>query len=554
MTERKKFLWEETFPEIANWNAPIRETTIPAIFDAAIAKSGDRPAITFRDTTLTYNDLAGRVDKLAAGLRRLGVKQGDQVALYLPNTPYHPITFFAAMKLGARIVHLSPLDSMRELAHKLQNSGAETLVTTNFGNLLTTAQRLLQEGTVKEILVGDDAVWGKEDTAEPIPEIDGMISLSDLFIDFPDEVWPTITPEDIAVIQYTGGTTGLSKGAILTHGNLTAAVSMFHAITPSADFKAGEERVICVAPLFHIFGLSGIMLSHLAYGNEVVLFTRFDAETIVHEIETNKATIMPGVPTMWIAIANLPDIQSRDLSALKDARSGGAPMPADVQKQLEKMIGRRILGGWGMTETSPAGTRLVPGEPGPAGLIGIPYPGIDMRIVSQDAPGQALGIGEIGEIAIRGPNVFKGYWNNKTATEEAFVDGYFLTGDIGLMDAKGQFSIVDRKKNMIISSGFNVYPASIENAIYDHPDVKEVIVIGVPDTYRGQAAKAFIVLKSGRSEMTIDELRLFLKDKVGKHEMPVALEYRENLPRSPAGKLLARDLIEEEKTKLNSAS
>ncbi|MGE4035992.1 MAG: AMP-binding protein, partial [Parvularculaceae bacterium] len=418
-----------------------------------------------------------------------------------------------------------------------------------FPILLPTAVKLLGDGVVQRFIVGDDAIWGGDCTVAPIPTGVGFFALEDLFLDAMEEAWPESSLNDIAVLQYTGGTTGMPKGAMLTHANLTAAVSMFHAITPMPEFKAGSERVICVAPLFHIIGLSGIMLSHLAWGNEIVLFAKFDAATLVEEIEVKKATILLAVPTIWIAIANLPNIEERDLSSLKDARSGGAPMPEEVQKRLENMLGRQILGGWGMTETSPTGTRLVPGERGPAGLIGIPYPGIDLRIVSLEDPERFLGIGEVGEIAVRGPNVFRGYWKKPEATEEAFVNGFFLTGDIGTMDEKGQFRIVDRKKNMIISSGFNVYPSAIENAIYDHPDVKETIVIGVPDDYRGQAAKAFIVLKDGRPEMTLEDLRAFLKDRIGRHEMPTAIEFRNSLPRSPAGKLLAKVLIEEEKAR-----
>ena len=336
---------------------------------------------------------------------------------------------------------------------------------------------------------------------------------------------------------------------MLTHRNLSAAVSMYRAWKTPLGFHPGNERVICVLPLFHIYALSSVMLSNLREGNELVLIPRFDAETIVKEIEIGRATAMPGVPTMWIAIANLPGIEDRDLSSLKVCASGGAPMPFEVEKRLERLLGRRMSGGWGMTETSPAGTRIVTSVPSSAGLIGIPYPGIDMRIVSLDDSHQVLPPGEVGEIAIKGQNVFKGYWNQPVATAKSFVDDYFLTGDIGWMDASGQFTIVDRKKNMIISSGFNVYPMAIENAIYEHKDVKEVIVIGVPDAYRGQAAKAFITLRQGARAMTIEDLRAFLADKLGRHEMPAALEFRDELPRTPAGKLLAKALIDEERAK-----
>ncbi len=544
--------WVDAFPRAARWDAPIEALSLPELLDRAVSRSSDRPALTYGSTTLTYRQLAGLVDALATGFRQIGIRQGEHVALLLPNTLYHPISFFALMKLGARVVHLSPMDAPRELAYKVKDSEVRTLIATNTPSVLAAADALLAQGAIERMVVGDEEHWGAGQSTAPIRIATGVVPLLDLLVDTADRQWPVLSPDDLAVIQYTGGTTGLPKGAMLTHANLSAAVSMYHAVTADADFRPGEERVICVAPLFHIFGLSGIMLAHLVHGNEIVLFPRFDAETIVHEIEVNRASIMPGVPTMWIAIANLPDIHKRDLSSLKDARSGGAPMPSDVQKRLEQKIGRRILGGWGMTELSPAGTRLVPDQPTPPGLIGIPYAGIDMRIVSLEDPLRILPAGEVGEIAVSGPNVFKGYWNKPEATAEAFAGGYFLTGDIGCMDETGQFTIVDRKKNMIISSGFNVYPASIENALYEHPDVREVIVIGVPDPYRGQAAKAFITLKAGAREMSLDELREFLKERIGRHEMPAAVEYRDSLPRSPAGKLLAKVLLDEEKANVQA--
>ncbi|SED94973.1 long-chain acyl-CoA synthetase [Rhizobiales bacterium GAS188] len=540
--------WVDAFPQAARWDASIEVGTLPELIEAALAEWPTRPAISYRDTRLDYAKLASLSSQLATGLAEAGIGKGDAVALYLPNTPYHPIAFFAITRLGARVVHLSALDAPRELAHKLKDSGARTLITTNFAFLLTNALSLQAEGRVERVFVGDDAHWGSSN-AVAVPWRQGVSPLLDLFRQPARSDFPKVSADDVAVLQYTGGTTGLPKGAMLTHGNLTAAVSMYRNFTEAGATKPGQERVICVLPLFHIYALSTVLLRNLRDGNELLLHPRFDAETVIADIETKRATVMPGVPTMWIAIANLPGIEKRDLSSLKHCGSGGAPMPFEVEKQLERMLGRRMSGGWGMTETSPAGCRMVLSEPSSPGLIGIPYPGIDMRIVALDDPRRPLPPNEVGEIAIRGANVFKGYWNQPEATAEAFADGYFLTGDIGRMDEKGQFTIVDRKKNMIISSGFNVYPVAIESAIYEHQDVKEVIVIGVPDSYRGQAAKAFVTLKAGAPPFTLDELRAFLADRLGRHEMPAALEIRSELPRSPAGKLLAKVLIDEETAK-----
>lgn len=540
--------WIDAFPDAARWDAPIEVGTLPALLDVAVAEWPTRPALSYREARLDYATLGRLVAELSAGLAEAGIGKGDTVAIYLPNTPYHPIAFFAVLRLGARITHLSPLDAPRELAYKVKDSGARTLITTNFPSLLPNALALQAEGLVERVFVGDDAHWAPS-PGIAVPWRAGVTPLMDMLRTASSCEPAEISPDDVAVLQYTGGTTGMPKGAMLTHANFTATVSMYRSWSEPYGLMPGEERIICVLPLFHIYALSVILLRGLRDGNELLLHPRFDAQAVVTDIETRRATFMPGVPTMWIALANLPDIEKRDLSSLKQCGSGGAPMPFEVEKRLERLLGRRMGGGWGMTETAPAGSRMVMSEPSSPGLIGIPYPGIDLRIVALEDPRKVLGPHEIGEIAIRGPNVFKGYWNKPQATAEAFVEGYFLTGDIGKMDEKGQFSIVDRKKNMIISSGFNVYPVAIENAIYEHADVKEVIVIGVPDAYRGQAAKAFVTLKEGAPMLTLDALREFLSERIGRHEMPAALEIRAELPRSPAGKLLAKVLIDEEKAR-----
>jgi long-chain acyl-CoA synthetase len=265
------------------------------------------------------------------------------------------------------------------------------------------------------------------------------------------------------------------------------------------------------------------MLRALSDGNELMLRVRFDVETTLHDIEVGKATVFPGVPTMWVALANSPGIDKRDLSSLRYIGSGGAPLPVEVAERFRKLTGHKLGGGWGMTETSPAGTAMPKEWEGRDGSVGLPLPGIDMDIVALDDPRRVLGPGEKGEIRIKGPNVTPGYWNAPAETAAAFVDGWFLTGDIGYMDADGWFYLVDRKKDMIISGGFNVYPRSIEEAVYEHPAVAEVSVIGVPDTYRGEAAKAFVQLKPGATPFSLDDLRAFLADKLGRHELPAQL-------------------------------
>jgi long-chain acyl-CoA synthetase len=280
-----------------------------------------------------------------------------------------------------------------------------------------------------------------------------------------------------------------------------------------------------------------------------LLRPRFDVATTIRDIEEKRATSFPAVPTMLIAILSEPGAETHDFSSLKVLGSGGAPMPHEVGQRVEGLFRKRLRGGWGMTETAAAGSRIPLTVEPRAGLIGTPLPNIEMRIVALTDPAKVLGPNEVGEIAIRGPNIFSGYWNQAELNKSSFVDGFFLTGDIGTMDEEGLFTIVDRKKRMIISGGFNVYPNMIESAIYEHPDVEEAIVIGIPDEYRGEAAKAFLKLKAGAAPLSLDSLRAFLTDKLGKHELPAALELRDELPKSAVGKLLANVLADEERAR-----
>ncbi len=528
--------WDSAYPPECRWDAPIAPGTLPGFLDDVAARFGDRPALEYNGHTLTYAAMKHAADRLAAGLLAQGIGRGDCVALYLPNTPWHPICFFAALRTGARVVQLSVLDAKREIAHKARDAGAALLITTGFPGLVANAAWLKETGALARVLLAPDARWGGSDAAQDfseLPEAD------------PPTAWPAIAPEDIALLQYTGGTTGTPKGAMLTHGNLTAAIAIYKAWRDATSLPEGTARVLVALPLFHIFALTAVLLRQFAEGSLCHLRPRFDAAQWVADVEMLRITTFSGVPTMWIAIAGLPGIEARNLASLRQCSSGGAPMPFEVQRRVEGLLGQRVGGGWGMTETCPAGTRLPPHAPARPGLIGLPLPRVDMRIVALDEPTRALPPGEIGEIAVRGPNVFSGYWNRPSENAAAFAEGWFLTGDTGWMDEAGFFTLVDRRKNMILSGGFNVYPAQIEQAIYEHPAVAECIVIGVPDAYRGQAAKAFCALKPGAAALTLEELRGFLADRLGRHELPAALELRESLPRSAAGKLLASALRDE---------
>ena len=536
---------EQYYPQGVRWDSPIPRGTLPDLLSKAAADFGSRTAIEFRDRPISFVQLKDMADVAASAFLRAGYGKGSSVALFLGNTPDHPVNFFGALKAGARVVHLSPLDGAIALTHKLKDSGARVLVTSSLATLLPTALKFLENGLLDKLIVCEDQTWG--DVGNPqtaIPSNPAIVTFKDFTRDAqPPAAWPQIDADAIALLQYTGGTTGLPKGAMLTHGNLTSAVSIYDVW--GANQKAARntiERVILVLPLFHIYALTVVLLRTLKNGDTISLHQRFDLDAVMRDIEVKRATAFPGVPTMWIAIASLPDLGKRDLSSLAYAGSGGAPLPVEVAKIFQNKTGLSLKSGWGMTETCSPGTGHPPEGPEKPGSIGLMLPGIEMDVVSLDDPKQVMAVGETGEIRIRGPNVTKGYWNREAETAEAFVGDRFLTGDIGYMDSDGYFYLVDRKKDMIISGGFNVYPQMIEQAIYTHPSVQEVIVIGIPDEYRGEASKAFITLRAGAEPFSIDDLRAFLVGKLGKHELPVAVEFLKELPRTSVGKLSRHEL------------
>ena len=536
---------EKFYSEGVRWDAPIARGTLPDLLSQAAKNYGARPAIEFRDRPIGFIELETMVEVAASAFLRAGYDRDTSVALFLGNSPDHPANFFGALKAGARVVHLSPLDGERALSHKLSDSGARILVTSNLTALLPMALKFLERGLLDRLIVCDDDHWGAVGNPHTaLPDHPAIITFAEFVKDAtPPAEWPSISPDDTALLQYTGGTTGLPKGAMLSHGNLTSAVSIYEVW----DVKARTERnairrVICVLPLFHIYALTVILLRSIARGDLISLHQRFDVEAVMRDIEVKRASAFPGVPTMWIAIANLPDLESRDLSSLVSCGSGGAPLPVEVAKIFERKTNMKLKSGWGMTETCSPGTGHPVDGPDKPGSIGLMLPGIEMDVVALDDPKRMLPVGEVGEIRIRGPNVTRGYWNRPAETAEAFVGDRFLTGDIGYMDRDGYFYLVDRKKDMIISGGFNVYPQMIEQAIYEHPGVQEVIVIGIADPYRGEAAKAFVKLKTSAVPFTLDELRGFLAGKLGKHELPAALDLVDELPRTAVGKLSRHEL------------
>lgn len=554
--------WIKSYPPGVRWDAALNLAPVQTILEESAGRWPDKPAVEFMGKRITYRELDGLANRAAKGLQKLGVRRGVHVGLFLPNTPHYIIAFFGVLKAGGTVVNYSPLDAAKVLEHKVEDSETDVMITLDLGVLYPQMDRLLGATRLKTLVVGEIAEMSpapdmvraglqKAGQLVPVPFDDRRMRWSALLDNdgaYAPEPLGDLADE-IAVLQYTGGTTGLPKGAMLTHANLSAACAQYVETTRTEPptMEEGVERVLAVLPPFHIYALSVNMLLGLRLGAELVLHTRFEVAAVVKDIVEKRITSFPGVPTMYVAIINHPGIESMDLSSLKYCASGGAPLPLEVQQRFQKLSGCRLAEGWGMTETSPTGTFTPPHSHPRPGSCGIPIPGITIKFADVDNPGRYVPLGERGEICIGGPNVMKGYWKKPDATRESMTsDGYLRTGDVGYMDEDGYVYIVDRTKDMLLCGGFNVYPRTIEEAIYKHPAVEEVSVIGVPDAYRGQSPKAFVKLKADAEPITLDAMRDFLKDKLGKHEMIGALEIRPELPKTPVGKLSKKELYEEE--------
>ena len=546
--------WLASYPSDIRWDAEITTMPVQQILDQSAAQYPDKDAIEFFGRRFSYRQLQHLVNRAAKGLQALGVGPGVHVGLYLPNTPHYIIGFFAILKAGGTVVNYSPLDAASVIEHKIDDSGTEILLTLDWQSLYPIVAPMLGKTGLKRLVVGDMQEMGAPAGDEPR----AAIAWGEQCIPFEhltnnDGACQARSPRDIAhdvaVLQYTGGTTGLSKGAMLTHANLSSACSQaLLSLSGKNGIEQGGERLLVVLPLFHIYALTFNMLLGLRVAGTLILHPRFKVDEAVRELAEKKITIFFGVPTMFTAINGLPGIERHDLSALKISNSGGAPLPVEVHQRFEQLTGCRLQEGWGMTEVCGVGTNTPRTGATKAGACGIPLPGVRIRFVSVDDPAVETEPGIGGEICIAGPNVMKGYWKRQDATAEVMTeDGYLRTGDVGYMDEQGCLWIVDRIKDMILCSGFNVYPRNVEEAIYKHPSVAEVMVIGMPDPYRGQHPKAFITLKAGAAPFTLEELKAFLAPYLGKHEMVQAMEFRTALPKTPVGKLSKKDLYDEMK-------
>ena len=528
------------------------------LFQKSAQTYKQQPAVHFMGRELNYGELTAEVESMACALADLGVKKGDRVAIHLPNSTQFPIAFFAALAIGAIVVPCNPLYVAREMEYQVKNSGAETIITmTRFYNMIKEIQ---PKTDLKNIIVtnikdyfpgflsflytvakekkeGDRVELAKED-----------YSFTDLTKKFAGKTPPAVEvlPTDRAVFLYTGGTTGVSKGAVLQHRNLVA--NCFQVKSWCTDYEDGKEVILGALPFFHSYGLTTVLNLGLLNGAKLVLMPRFVLADALKLIDKQKPTLFPGVPTIYVAINNAPDLNKYDIRSIKVCISGAAPLPVEVQQQFEKNTGGKLVEGYGLSETSPV-THANPvyGVRKP-GSIGLPMPDTDFKIVDVETGEKEMPIGEIGELCVRGPQVMDGYLNMPVENAQSLRDGWFYTGDIAKVDEDGYTYIVDRKKDMVIAGGYNIYPRDIEEVLYTHPKILEAAVAGINDAYRGETLKAYIVLKEGET-MTEDEVKEYCKANLASYKVPKQYEFRAELPKTMIGKVLRRVLREEEEKK-----
>jgi long-chain acyl-CoA synthetase len=514
---------------------------------------------------LSYRELNQQANRLANALIDLGVKKGDRVALLMPNCPQFVISYYAVLKAGGIAVATNPLYSPREMESQFKDCGAETiivlslfyhtvvglkertslrnLVVTNIKEYLPTLSRLLftlfrerKEGHRVDISGAADTYSFQNLIRRANPTPPSLI----------------VDPEDVAIFQYTGGTTGLSKAAVAAHRNVLANVFQLKAWGSSVDLKEGEEAVLGVLPFFHSYGMVTVMHYSVATGSAMVLLPRFQTDQVLKVINRYKPASFPGVPTIYVAIINHPEVSKYNLRSITACISGAAPLPVEVQQKFEELTGGKLVEGYGLSET-PVVTHCNPVVGmRKVGSIGVPLPDVEARIMDMETGEKEMPIGEVGELVIRAPQVMKSYWNRPEETERALRQGWFYTGDLAKMDEDGFFSIVDRKKEMIIAGGYNIYPSEVEEVLYEQPKVKEAVCYGIPDPYRGQTVKVAIVLKGGETA-TPEEIIEFCRERLARYKVPKLVEFRKELPKSLIGKALRRVLVEEEEAKREKA-
>ena len=550
-------IWRTSYQHPASWDQDFPPLSLPDMFEASAKRVPNAWLIDFLGRKYSYAETLHGVNRVACGLQKLGVQKGDRIGLFLPNVPHYVAAYYGALKVGATVVNFSPLYSVDELAHQIEDSGTRILFTISAQALLPTAIRVLEKSSLERLVVGSVAgalppaksllyrLFKRGEIAER-PDDARISAFSALIANDGKCGRAPIDPAgDVALIQYTGGTTGTPKGAMLTHQNLTANARQVAVIDPEPE---AEDRIMGVLPMFHVFANTCVLNRTVAKGGEIVMLPRFDAGQTLAAIERTRATSLPGVPTMYQALLDHPNIAKSDLSSLRVCISGGAPLPAEVKRRFEAQTGARLVEGYGLTESSGVVSTNPYEGMNKTGTIGQPIPGTDVVLVDKEDPTKPPPPGEPGELTISGPQIMKGYWNRPDADADTFIDGRLRTGDVGLIDEDGYIQVVDRLKDMIAVGGFKVFPSQVEDVLYRHEAVKEALVIGIPDAYAGERPKAFVTLAEG-ADISGEALMAWLNASLGKHERVVACEVRESLPKTMIGKLSRKELQAEERAK-----
>jgi long-chain acyl-CoA synthetase len=555
--------WIAEYPEDI---LPVNEYDDRPLYDFLKEAGTNYPnkiAIHFLGKELNFRELYEEAAAFADQLSQLGTQKGDRVAIMLPNCPQAVIAYYGTLMAGGVAVQTNPLYMDRELVHQLNDSGTKIIVCLDA--LLPKVKRVLSDTCLEKVIVTGIQDYlpfpknklypmtqkGKLPKREEVRAHEGFYFFKDLIKQGNRAFQPVAVSakEDLALLQYTGGTTGLAKGVMLTHLNLITNTKQ--ACSWMYKNKYGEETILGVLPFFHVYGMTIVMNLSILFASKMVILPRFNVEEVLETIQKQRPTIFPGAPTMYIGLINHPKIGEYDLSSIKSCISGSAPLPPEVQERFETITGGKLVEGYGLSEASPVthcnliwGNRV-------KGSIGIPYPDTEARIISAET-GEEADVNEVGELIVKGPQIMQGYWNRPEDTTDVLKEGWLYTGDVAYMDERGYFYIVDRKKNMIIASGYNIYPREVEDVLFEHPDVLEAAVVGVPDPYRGETVKAFIVLKEGRtvSEKTLDQ---HCRARLAAYKVPRSYEFREELPKTSIGKVLKRTLIEEENSRVKTS-
>jgi len=540
------------------WDQVFEPLSLIEMFDRTAGRVPKASLIDFYGRHYAYGTMAEAISRFATGLQSMGMKKGDRIGLFLPNVPQYVIAYFGILKMGGIVVNFSPLYSVEELNHQVDDSGVRALVTLDARALLPNALEVLRQTALERLIVGTIAgvlptaksvlyrLFRRSDVVH-IPDDPAIVHFAAMLDNDGDGQMPAIRPEeDIALIQYTGGTTGVPKGAILTHQNLTANARQIASVDPHSH--DGDDRIMGVLPLFHVFANSCVLNRTVFLGGEIIMLPRFDAGQVLAAVHRKQPTAMPGVPTMYQALLEHPRLGRTDFSSLRVCITGGAPMPQELKTRFEAATGATIAQGYGLTESSGVvSVNPYEGDNRPV-TVGQPLPATHIVLVDRDDPASLAPDGEPGEVTFSGPQMMRGYWSRPEEDAKVFINGRLRTGDIGVIDDKGYLTIVDRLKDMIAVGGFKVFPSQVEAVLYRHPAVKEALVIGIPDDYLGERPKAFVTLNGG-AQVTEEALQQWLNPQLGKHERVAAVEIRDFLPRTLVGKLSRKELVAEERAR-----